>query len=241
MRGRPQAVLFDFDGTLWDSETAVYEVMRDLYRTHGHELPIETWSEAVGTLDAFDPYLALHELTGAGFDLDAVRAGTEERIRAAARDVTLRPGVDAFLRQVDDAGVPRALVSSDTAAWVRTNLEHLGWSDGWAAIVCADGVVEHSKPKPYLYLTALEALGVGPSSVFAVEDSPNGIRAAKAAGLRCVCVPNEVTSRFDLSEADLVYPSFEGVSLDAVWSALGRLDPADAGPSGPDRLRAADE
>jgi HAD superfamily hydrolase (TIGR01509 family) len=240
MSARPQAVLFDFDGTLWDSETAVYEVMRDLYRGHGHELPIETWSEVVGTLDAFDPYVALHELTGAGFELDAVRDDTEERIRAAARDVTLRPGVDAFLRQVDEAGVPRALVSSDTAAWVRTNLEHLGWSGGWAAIVCADGVVEHSKPKPYLYLTALEALGVPASSAFAVEDSPNGIRAAKAAGLRCVCVPNEITSRFDLSEADLVYPSFEGVTLDGVWSDLEGLGPTDSGPSLSERLRPAD-
>jgi HAD superfamily hydrolase (TIGR01509 family) len=229
MSARPQAVLFDFDGTLWDSETAVYQVMRDLYREHGHDLSIETWSEAVGTLDAFDPYVVLHELTDAGFDLHAVRGETEERIRAAARDVALRPGVDAFLREVDAAGVRRALVSSDTRTWVRTNLAHLGWSEGWAAVVCADGVVEHSKPKPYLYVTALEALGVPASATFAVEDSPNGIRAAKAAGVRCVCVPNEVTSRFDVSEADVVYTSFEGVSFGAVWADLARTADPSAG------------
>jgi HAD superfamily hydrolase (TIGR01509 family) len=229
MKPRVQAVLFDFDGTLWDSETAVFEVMRDLYRAHGHDLSIETWSQAVGTLDAFDPYVVLHELTDAGFDLDAVRGETEERIREAARQVTVRPGVDAFLRQVDAAGMRRALVSSDTRTWVRTNLEHLGWSDGWAAIVCADGVVEHSKPAPYLYLAALGALGIPASSAFAIEDSPKGIRAAKAAGLACVCVPNEVTARFDVSEADMVYPSFEGLSLEAVRADLSRTATPSAG------------
>lgn len=222
MTAQPEAVLFDFDGTLWDSETAVFEVIRDLYRAHGQDLSIETWSQAVGTLDAFDPYVVLHELTHAGFDLAVVRGETEERIQQAARAVTLRPGVDRFLRQVDATGVRRALVSSDTRRWVRTNLEHLGWSDGWAAVVCADGVVERSKPAPYLYLSALEALGTSATSAFAIEDSPNGIRAAKAAGLACVCIPNEVTSGFDVSEADVVYGSFEGLSLEAVWAELGR-------------------
>ena len=64
------------------------------------------------------------------------------------------------------------------------------------------------KPNP-LYLAALELLDVPASETFAVEDSPNGIRAAKAAGIPCVCVPNEATERLDLSEADLVVPTFE--------------------------------
>jgi HAD superfamily hydrolase (TIGR01509 family) len=222
--GELRAVLFDFDGTLWDSETAVFRVMRDLYRRHGQELSLETWAGAIGTLSGFDPYAALGELTDVGPEPEIVREETEERIREAVRRLALRPFVEGFLRQVDEAGVPRALVSSDTQVWIRTNLEHLGCEEGWAAIVCADGVVAHSKPSPHLYRTALATLGASPSSAFAVEDSPNGIRAAKAAGLRCACVPNDVTVQLDLSEADVVYPSFEGLTVEGVWTALIAAD-----------------
>ena len=140
------------------------------------------------------------------------------------REVPLRPGVEAFLRQLDDAGVPRALVSSDRTEWLVTNLERLGRPDGWAAMVCADGDAARAKPNPHLYEAALELLGVPAVATFAIEDSPNGIRAAKAAGIPCLCVPNEATAELDLSEADLVVPTFEGLSVDDVWNALRRKE-----------------
>jgi putative hydrolase of the HAD superfamily len=105
MTGDLRAVLFDFDGTLWDSETAAYGVFRDLYGEHGHELTLPTWSAAIGTLGGFDPYAELGRLRGLPFDVDEVRVRTEERIREAADHVPLRPGVAAFLGQLDEAGV----------------------------------------------------------------------------------------------------------------------------------------
>ena len=155
-----RAVLFDFDGTLWDSETAVFGVFRELYREHGKELTLRTWSAAIGTLDGFDPYASLQELVGGRLDVEQVRARTEERIRETVREIPLRPGVEAFLRRLDDAGVPRALVSSDRTEWLVTNLERLGRPDGWAAMVCADGDAARAKPNPHLYEAALELLGV---------------------------------------------------------------------------------
>lgn len=220
-----RAVLFDFDGTLWDSEAMVFRVMAELYREHGFELTLETWSSAIGTVGGFDPYGELHALTGGAFDLEDVSERTEARIREAAADVPLRPGVDSFLRQVDTAGLSRALVSSDTTTWISTNLERLGWAEGWAAVVCANGTVEHAKPSPHLYLAAIEALDVAVAQTFAVEDSPNGIRAAKAAGIPTIAVPNEVTARLDLSEADLVFPSLEGLSVEGVREALSAIRP----------------
>lgn len=216
-----RAVLFDFDGTLWDSETAVYGVFRDLYEEHGHELTLPTWSAAIGTLGGFDPYAELGRLRGLPFDQEEI-ARTEDRVRAAADHVPLRPGIAAFLRQLDEVGVRRALVSSDRSEWLVTHLERLGWPDGWAAMVCADGDATRAKPNPHLYLAALELLEVQAGSTFAVEDSPNGIRAAKAAGIPCVCVPNDATAGLDLTEADLILPTFEGLALDDVWNALGR-------------------
>lgn len=215
-----RAVLFDFDGTLWDSESAVYRVFRELYEAHGHELALQTWSAAIGTLGGFDPYAELDRLTGGALDIEQVRASTEEAIHAAAREVPLRPGVEAFVRRVDDAGVQRALVSSDTSEWLVTHLERLGIPDGWSAMVCADGDPARAKPNPHLYLAALEVLGVPAHETFAIEDSPNGIRAARAAGIPCVSVPNEATAGLDLSEADAVFRTFEGLTVDDVRAAL---------------------
>ena len=89
-------------------------------------------------------------------------------------------------------------------------------------MVCADGDAARAKPNPHLYEAALELLGVPAPRTLAVEDSPNGIRAAKAAGIPCLCVPNEATVELDLSGADLVVPTFEGLSVEDVWTELGR-------------------
>jgi HAD superfamily hydrolase (TIGR01509 family) len=216
-----RAVLFDFDGTLWDSETAVFGVFRDLYAEHGHELTLSTWSAAIGTVGGFDPYAELNRLHD-GLDLEDLRASTEARIRESAGQVPLRPGVDGFLRQLDGAGIRRALVSSDRSEWLVTHLDRLGWPDGWSAMVSADGDAARAKPNPHLYLAALELLDVPGSETFAVEDSPNGIRAAKAAGIPCVCVPNEATAGLDLSGADLAVSTFEGLAVDDVWRRVRR-------------------
>jgi HAD superfamily hydrolase (TIGR01509 family) len=217
-----RAVLFDFDGTLWDSETAVFGVFRELYADHGHDLTLQTWSAAIGTLGGFDAYGTLNELAGGGLDVEEVATRTEERIRDAVREVPLRPGIEELLRRLDEAEIPRALVSSDRTDWLVTNLERLGCPDGWAAMVCADGDVARAKPNPHLYEAALELLDVPAPRTLAIEDSPNGIRAAKAAGVRCLCVPNDATAQLDLSLADLVVPTFEGLSLVEAWNELRR-------------------
>ena len=78
---------------------------------------------------------------------------------------------------------------------------------GWDAIITADHDEERAKPRPTLYLEALDALGVEADEAVAFEDSPNGIRAAKAAGIFVVGIPNAVTQELGLDEADLVVGS----------------------------------
>ena len=106
-----------------------------------------------------------------------------------------------------------AIVSSSTRRWVHSHLRRLGLEDGWAAIVCADGDTARCKPSPALYREALDVLGVEAEEAIAIEDSPNGITAARAAGIFCIAVPNVVTSTLDLSDADLLVETFEGVPL----------------------------
>jgi beta-phosphoglucomutase-like phosphatase (HAD superfamily) len=94
-------------------------------------------------------------------------------------------------------------------------------ADGWAAVVSADGDTERCKPSPALYLEALELLGVEAAGAVAIEDSPNGIAAARAAGIFCVAFPNDVTSALDFSHADLVLESLEDVPLDDLLARVG--------------------
>ena len=111
-------------------------------------------------------------------------------------------------------------MSSSQQDWIEEHLDVFGLSHGWSRVVCADGDRGIAKPSPHLYLRAIRELEVEPTRALALEDSPNGIRSAKDAGLSCVAVPNPLTASLDLSEADLILPSLEGVTLADLSSRL---------------------
>jgi HAD superfamily hydrolase (TIGR01509 family) len=214
-----EALLFDFDGTIWDSEAAVFNAYRRLYEEHGHELPVDRWTSGVGTLDGYDPAGELETLIGRELD-DAASDPW-----ASLDHVDLRPGVRAYLDRASDRGIALGIVSSNSGEWVRRHLLRLGIADGWHAIVTADGDASIAKPNPVLYREALTRLGAGPASAIAIEDSPNGIAAAKAAGIFCLAVPNEVTERLDVSAADVVVRSLEELPLDDLIALAERRAP----------------
>jgi HAD superfamily hydrolase (TIGR01509 family) len=212
------ALLFDFDGTIWDSEAAVFHAYRRLYEEHGFELPIDRWIAGVGTLDGFDPADELEVLLGREID----HGGSDPW--SSLEDVGLRPGVRRYLEEADDRGWSLGIVSSNSADWVGPHLVRLGIADVWDAIVTADGDVEIAKPNPHLYREALHRLGAEPSRAVAIEDSTHGVVAAKAADLFCVAVPNEVTERLDLSAADVVVHSLEELPLDRLVAMVVARD-----------------
>lgn len=208
-----RALLFDFDGLLVDSETPAFTAWQEAYRELGTELELEMWSKAIGTIDGFDPLAHLEETIGE-FDRDDVNERRRARELALAHAEPLRPGVLDYLARAKALDIHVAIVSSGSTRWINEHLERLETADGWATIVAANGDVNRAKPLPLLYLEALDTLGVGPAEAIAFEDSPNGVRAAKAAGIFCVAVPNSVTERLDLSHADLVVPSLDELPLD---------------------------
>ncbi len=208
-----QALLFDFDGLLVDTESPSYEAWADVYRQYGHELTIERWSAAIGTLDGFDPFGDLEGLLGRSLDRESVNARRREVEFAASDLEELRDGVADYLEEAKRLGLARAIVSSSGQEWIRRHLERLDLLEGWSCIVAADGDAARAKPRPTLYLEALERLDVTADEAIAFEDSPNGITAAKAAGLYCIAVPNPITAALDVTHADLVLPSLEGVPL----------------------------
>lgn len=208
-----RALLFDFDGLLVDTESPSYEAWADVYRQYGHELTIERWSAAIGTLDGFDPFGDLEGLLGRSLDRGSVNARRREVEFAASDLEELRDGVADYLEEAKRLGLARAIVSSSGQKWIRRHLERLDLLEGWSCIVAADGDAARAKPRPTLYLEALERLDVTAAEAIAFEDSPNGITAAKAAGLYCIAVPNPITAALDVTHADLVLGSLEEVPL----------------------------
>lgn len=210
-----KAVIFDFDGTLADTETCAYEAICDLYAEHGHKLPLATWSLAIGTHGGFDPHADLEEKTGKKLD----RAAFNARFRAAHEErvakLTLRPGVLDRLEEARRLGLRIGLASSSDRAWLEKNTKQLGIRDYFETIRSSDDV-ERVKPDPALYVLAAEGLGVKPEEAIAIEDSMNGLRAAKAAGTFAVVVANPVTSHMDFSGADLIADSLADVSFAAI-------------------------
>ena len=216
-----KALLFDFDGTLVDTESIDLRTWHEVFEAHGVSVPAERFALRIGTLAGPDELDELDALLDAPCDRGTVVATRRRRELELLEHEPLRPGVDRLLDDARALSLSLAIVSSSTRSWVEGNLRRLSLLEGWAALICADGDTTRCKPSPALYLEALETLGVEPGEAVAVEDSPNGIAAARAAGIFCVAFPNDVTRGLDLTEADLLVESLEDVPVGELLARVG--------------------
>jgi HAD superfamily hydrolase (TIGR01509 family) len=184
-----KAVVFDMDGLLVDTETVIFRAMQHTAGGIGGELPFTTFQRMVGLQDAASNEI-LVEHFGEGFDLaawsQAVRAHAHEQMAAG---VALKAGVLEIVDYLDRAGIPRAIATSSSLAAVQRNLTPHSLVDRFQALITKD-VQTRGKPHPEPFLKAAEALGVSPADCLALEDSHNGVRAAAAAGMMTVMVPD---------------------------------------------------
>jgi HAD superfamily hydrolase (TIGR01509 family) len=220
---RVRAFLFDFDGLILDTELASRAGWELLYRDHGHELPADLWATLVGTTHApWSPREHLEELVGEPLDWDALNERRYAHEIALIEAEELRPGIADYFAAAQQHELKRAIVSSSSRRWVDMHLDRLEESVGWDAICTADGDPARAKPTPVLYLEALGLLEVDADEAVAFEDSPNGVLAAKAAGVFCVAIPNEVTRELGLQEAgaDLVLDSLADLPPETLFSRL---------------------
>ena len=214
-----RAVVFDFDGTILDTETPEFEEWREAFRARGHELSLDVWQRSLGTVGAYDPCAHLADLTGTAFDHDALRRDVYARHQTRCESQPLLPGVVDRAREARAAGMGTAVASSSLSEWVEGWLGRHRIRDLFDA-VCTRDEVPRVKPAPDLFLLAAARLGAAPEECLAFEDSPNGIRAARAAGLRCVAIPNPLTRHLPLGEADFVIGSLADHSLAEVLERL---------------------
>jgi HAD superfamily hydrolase (TIGR01509 family) len=208
----PDAVVFDFDGLIFDSETPIFRASADALAVLGHRLTIEGWSTVVGHGDA-DGWAALQAALGADVDRVAYDAAYSAQDRSWRNTQPALPGIVELLDALHGAEVPCAIASSSPAAWIEGHLDRLGLRDRFATIASEDRVGGRSKPAPDTYLLACADLGSDPARSVALEDSSPGIAAAVAAGLNVVAVPSEITRHTDLSAAHLTVASVEHLTL----------------------------
>lgn len=196
----------------------MFAAAAEIFADHGHELTHSDWADTIGRhAPDWDLVGRLEALTGRRLDGQALLERRRRRERELVLALDLLPGVRTWVAAARDRGLRLAIASSSTRSWVTGHLGRLGLLDGWDAICCRDDV-ERAKPAPDLYLAALAAIGLPPSRALAIEDSPNGIAAAKAAGLYCIAVPGPMTRSLDLSRADRVLASLADVDLDRFLS-----------------------
>ena len=203
------AVLFDFDGVLVDTEWEIYQAWRRTFEAHDHDLPLEVYTRCIGTdFATWSPKSHLEELSGLAFDWHDLDARRQSEILAGLSEEGPMPGVTGLLERLPYTGLPAAVVSSSSHHWVDGWLEKLGLSAHFHTTVCR-GDAPRIKPAPDLFLTAAGRLAMEPHDCLVIEDSLNGLIAAKAAGMRVWVVPNRVTAGLDFSAADRIFASLE--------------------------------
>ncbi len=184
-----KAVVFDMDGLLVDSEIVYCEALTAQAAAMGHVLPLEVMKRMIGHTWAGSAHVLIDHF-GPGFDTDGMREGSVARFyELAEAQVALKAGVLEILDHLDVLALPRAVATSSRRLDVEHHLGGHGIMDRFHAIM-AQGDYARGKPHPDPYLRAAEALAVNPADCLALEDSHNGVRAAHAAGMMTVMVPD---------------------------------------------------
>lgn len=184
-----KAVVFDMDGLLVDTEVVVFRAMQRAAGAFGGEMPFPTFQRMVGLTHASSDAIVLDHF-GDGFDLQAWSEAVSAHFREeAAAGIALKAGVTEILDALDARGLPRAIATSSSLEAVHHSLGPHSLVDRFHALITRD-VQTRGKPHPEPFLRAAQALGVDPADCLALEDSHNGVRAASAAGMMTVMVPD---------------------------------------------------
>jgi HAD superfamily hydrolase (TIGR01509 family) len=215
------AVIFDFDGLIIDSETPLFQIWQEIYSQHGASLALEDWQHALGTQGGFDPYADLATRSGRPVTRDRWAEWISREHWRRCESQPLLPGVADRLAEARAMTIKTAVASSSQAAWVRPWLERHDLLDAFDAVCTRDDVIA-VKPAPDLFLLAAQRLGVPPESCLVFEDSPNGLRAARAAGMWAVAVPNALTGPLEFPPHDLALASLATRTLAGLRQALAR-------------------
>ncbi|WP_122039695.1 HAD family phosphatase [Asaia bogorensis] len=198
--GPIRGVLFDMDGLLLDSETLSLDAFTLGARDLGYDMDHEFARQMIGLPGDACAQLVIDNF---GPDIDLAALFRRQNIRlhelVQAGKLVLKKGVLPLLEMLDASQLPRAIATSSGRERTEAHLRHVGIYDRFDAIITRDDVTR-GKPDPEPYLRAAEAIGVEPAYCLALEDSHNGARAAHAAGIRVIVVPDLMAPNEEITE-----------------------------------------
>lgn len=207
-----QAVVFDMDGVIFDSEAKVVECWQVVADKYGIPDIEDACRHCLGiNRDATRAYML--EAYGQDFPYDAYKREMSDLFHKRYGDgrLPVKAGVREILSWIKEHGIKIALASSTRRAIVEAELKAAGLYDYFDKVICGD-MVEKSKPAPDIFLKACNELGVRPCDAYAIEDSYNGVRSAQSAGLKCIMVPDLVPATDEMRElAERVLPDLMAV------------------------------
>ena len=210
-----RGLIFDFDGLILETEGPVYQSWVELYQAYGQELPFETWATIIGTAsqEHFNPLDMLEEKIGKKLNRASLAARRVARELELVHAQTVLPGVEEKITSAKALGLKLGIASSSDRDWVAGHLNRLGLIHHFDVIHTADDV-ERTKPDPALYHLTLRSLGLRPQEAIVFEDSPNGVKAARSAGIFTIAVPNPLTRQLALDHANLILDSLVDFPLE---------------------------
>lgn len=214
-----EAVVFDFDGLMMDTESTMLASWQHEWRWHGLELDLGTFFADHGGDINQARYAKLAAAVGPAYDQAASHARRLAHRDRLNESLELMPGIADWLSRAGQLGMRLAVATSSPRGWASRHLDGRGSLAAFEVLACGDEVAQ-PKPDPGVYLLALDRLGLPADRVVAVEDSPHGVAAAQAAGLRCVAIPHQHNDPARFAAADLVLSSAAQLELDEVLRRL---------------------
>lgn len=212
--------IFDFDGLILDTEMPGCQAWSEQFNEFGFCFTLEDWKKAIGTgPSAYDPASHLSELTNGQLDTSLIKKQTLQRTRDLIEKESTLPGVEKFIKEAHRCRLSLGVASSSDRVWVEGYLKKLNLINYFSSVSTADDV-KKVKPHPELYLLTARRLHLKPNEIIVFEDSPNGVRAAREAGMFCIAIPNEITCSMDLSQANLIFSSFENIEIRRLFDLL---------------------
>ncbi len=212
-----QAILFDLDGLMVDSEPHSLGSWQAVLARRGVTLDQLTIDRILGLRidETARTLIEIHHLPDSVDELS--RDKTEYQIEHLDGNVKPLPGLFELLDEIDRRGLAKAVASSGQRSYVEAVLQNTQLIDRFSVIITGDDV-SRGKPAPDVFLAAARALQVKPQSCLVLEDAPAGVQAAKAAGMFCIAIPNEHSRALDLSQADQIMASLVDVrgALDSI-------------------------
>ncbi|MGV8027258.1 MAG: HAD family hydrolase [Anaerolineaceae bacterium] len=208
-----KGLIFDFDGLILDTETAEVHIWEKVFQQFGLVFPIDRYLQYVG--HATDNQFVqnfMYDLGLSNAQIESALIEYEHLFSSSDFFNTPREGIREFIRSGKENGFHLGIASNSYANWVVGHLRNLKLEQFFNPI-CTREAVSNSKPDPEIYNLVLKNWNFSSQEVLAFEDSPNGIQAAKNAGIFCVAVPNPLTINMDISRGDLIFHSFTEMNL----------------------------